>query len=290
MAKFYDNFEGLKRAGYIMSRALLRATFCDIEDPKQRAAVDKKRRIGVGVFSYQEWCCKQGIKYSQSWKNNLIRNKLKELFQTIRVAADSYADEMGIPRPATVTTLAPTGSISNLPGGQGGAQTIFALYYYRKVRYAANDSLLDNLAARGLFIEDCVYTANTKVVRFVCEDRLVSEINSMGLNADELVEGASEVSLRDYLSIQAMFQECYVDNAISFTINTLPGQYTQKFVEETLKEFLPRLKGTTIMVDGSRAQSPFERISRREYLELTGGFGEIGSVLEECKNGSCPVR
>lgn len=286
---FHDNPQGAKEAFRLMTRFLIRATFGDIPNPMQRAIVDKNRRIGVGVFGYQGWVVKQGIKYSLSHMSKLIRDLLSSFKQVCRDAARQYAFELRIPEPIKVTTVAPTGTIAKLPGKSEGAQTIYGRYFKRRVRYADTDPRLPNLLLLGYHIEPCIYTANTLVVTFICKDSLVEEVESLGLDADYLVEGANEVSLADHLAVQAMIQEEYVDNAVSFTVNVEPAQYTVEQAMDIILHYLPRIKGTTIMVDASRPQSPYERLTKEQFDELAY-LATVSQGEMDCATGACPIR
>ncbi|MFG2710270.1 hypothetical protein ACGFX2_06850 [Streptomyces goshikiensis] len=56
-----------------------------------------------------------------------------------------------------------------------------------------------------------------------------------------------------------------------------------------IESWLPELKGTTLMPDGTRAQAPYERITEEEFdsYELTSVEDGTG---EDCATGACPVR
>jgi ribonucleotide reductase alpha subunit len=164
----------------------------------------------------------------------------------------------------------------------------------------------------GYHIEDCLYSTNTKVVTFYVKDPLVEKIEKLGINP-EIVEGANDVSMADMLAVQSMLQECYADNAVSFTVNLEPdavqnerilqqvesgisniviGEASDSTVDEVAKtiiHYLPHLKGTTIMVDGGRPQAPFERISKEEF-ERSEFEKELGQGELECSVNGCPVR
>ncbi|MGW4467564.1 hypothetical protein [Micromonospora sp. NPDC004704] len=85
-----------------------------------------------------------------------------------------------------------------------------------------------------------------------------------------------------------MYQTKWANSAVSFTVNVRPG-LDQEEVAETIKRWLPQLKGTTTMVDGSREQAPMERINRDRYLAESAVLVADG-VDEDCANGACPVR
>ncbi|GAA4970828.1 hypothetical protein GCM10023205_40620 [Yinghuangia aomiensis] len=102
------------------------------------------------------------------------------------------------------------------------------------------------------------------------------------------VESADELPLDRMLAFQAMYQEEYADNAVSCTANVPEGLDVEHTMEVIL-HWLPALKGTTIMVDGTRAQAPYERITAEEFAayELTR---VEDSTDEECASGACPIR
>ena len=206
-----------------------------------------------------------------------------------RDTARQYCFELRIPECIKVTTVAPTGTIAKLPGKSEGIHPIYGKYFKRRVRYADSDPKIEELRRQGLHIEPCIYNSNTLVVTFICKDALVEEVEALGLNANELVEGANEVSLADHLAVQAMFQEEYADNAVSFTVNVEPGKYTIDQAMGTIIHYLPRIKGTTIMVDASRAQSPYERLSKEEFEKLAH-LSTVAQGEMDCSTGACPIR
>lgn len=313
VSKFYDNFDGGAEAFRLMTRFLVRATFAEKSNKEQEEVVNKNRRIGVGFFGFQGWLNKQNILYSECASNRYVRKTLRDWKKVVDKEADRYAHMLRIPSPIKRTTLAPTGSISQLSGDSASAQTIYSPYFKRRVRYADNSEHLTQFEGTHE-IEDCLYTSNTKVVTMYVKDPLVAEVEALGLDPD-IVEGADDLSISDMLGVQAMLQECYVDNAISFTINVAPdfrqeqnvkqqiadgvdealikiGPPDDETVEEvmdTMLHYLPHLKGTTIMVDGSRPQAPLERISKGEF-ESHELAKELGQGELACSVNGCPVK
>lgn len=286
---YHDDVAGAKEAHRLMTRFLIRATFGDVPNPRQRAVLDKNRRIGVGHLGFQGWLVKQGIRFSDSHMNQGVRKILKEFYNVCRQEARDYSFLLRIPEPIKVTTVAPTGTIAKMPGVSEGIHPIYGRYFVRRIRYADNAVELDKFRLEGRTIEKDLYSPNTVCVLFPTKDILVEEVEKLGLDAEYLVEAANEINFADMLAVQAMYQECYADNAISFTVNVEPGTPTVEDAKKTLINYLSRLKGTTIMVDGSRPQSPYERITKEEYEGLTGGFVGDG-INEECANGACPIR
>jgi hypothetical protein len=55
------------------------------------------------------------------------------------------------------------------------------------------------------------------------------------------------------------------------------------------RRYLPLLKGTTVMVDGTRPQAPYERICAGKHRLATVTVISDG-IDEACASGTCPVR
>lgn len=310
---FTGDIEGALEAHRLMARFLTRATFGDVTSEKQADVLAKQRRIGVGHFGFQGWLVKQGIRYSDSHRNPQVRKALTNFRKVTREAAHDYAFELRIPEPVKVTTVAPTGTIAKMPGRTEGVHGIYSRYFIRRVRFnktrASEAEQLEAFRIQGLHIEQDIYdqSGSTMVVEFPTKELLVEEVEALDLDAEYLVESQDEVALHDMLEVQAMYQTHYADNAVSFTVNIPAEEHQQKallaglavvpeptsertsYVRKALIGVLPLLKGTTMMVDGSRPQAPYERITKDEYEALSGGSVDA-SYDEECASGACPIR
>jgi hypothetical protein len=104
-----------------------------------------------------------------------------------------------------------------------------------------------------------------------------------------IVESADEVDLSAMLAFQAMYQTEYADNAVSFTVNFPEGKYSVDEAAAIIKSWLPDLKGTTLMPDGTRAQAPYERLTAEQFAQYEVTSVE-DSTDEDCATGACPVR
>lgn len=291
LERYAGNDEGAREAFRLMTRFLVRATFGDVLNPYQKAVQDRNRRIGVGFFGFHPWLVYQGVTFSGCHHNKEVRNRLKSFRVTCREEARRYAFQLRIPEPIKVTTIAPTGTISLLPGTTSGCQPIFARYYKRLVNYASDDENLKKLADEGHPMEDSLYTPKTKVVTFCCKDPLVAECQKRGVDLS-LIEDQHEIEISDHLAVQAMLQDEYADNSISYTINFRDQEVKAEEIETALKVHLPHLKGTTLMPENdSRPQTPFQRITQAEFEDAEKhGIGRVSDSERECLNGVCPVR
>lgn len=286
------DYEGLIKAHRLVTRFLIRATFGDFTDAEQLAVMRRERRIGVGHFGVQGHLNLRGIRYSDAPHDWRYHYDLEELYDTVRDEAREYAFKLRIPEPIKVTTVAPTGSIAKLPGVPEGDQAIYGRYFLRRIRFSAVDpeqmAQVADYEAQGYQVEDCIYAANTKVVTIPTKDTLIAEMEARGLDPD-IVESQDQISLEESIAFQAMYQTYYADNAISHTVNIPEGSVTADELKAVLIKYLPKLKGTTIMVDSSRPQSPYERITREEY-EAAKVKSVSDAIDLECATGACPIR
>ena len=91
------------------------------------------------------------------------------------------------------------------------------------------------------------------------------------------------------LKFQALYQQFWADNAVSFTANVDPAQYDASHIEGQIKTFAGQLKGATIFPEASMPQSPYERLERWEYESAVAKQISDG-IDEDCASGACPIR
>jgi len=271
----------IERAFRLMTRFLIRATFAELTDPRQAEIEGRNRRIGVGIFGAQEWAIERGVKYSDIHKSTDLAEELRWYRGSVNFEAVAYASELGIPTPVKTTTVAPTGTIAKLPGTSEGIHPLYARFFERRIRYSSNDPALIELEARGLEIEDCIYSPNTKVVVHHVKDPMVERYGSF------MVEQSNEISPWDLAATQAFFQKHYANNAVSFTMNVSDEMHVDN-LRAVLRRYMPSLKGTTVMVDSTRPQSPYTRLTEAQYLAAADH--EVGQGDMECAGAACPIR
>lgn len=280
----------MKEAFRLMTRWLVRATFGDIPQKRQREVVDRNRRIGVGFFGYHGWIALQGIKYSESWNNNLVQDTLMEMHGVVKEEGPRYCNQLGIPIPIANTTLAPTGSTAGgLVGTTTSAQAMIAIWYKRLVRYSDMDPELAVKKAEGYEVFKDPDAQNTEIVVFWCEDPLVGKVKNAGFDPAVVLESQYDIDFETSLKVQEMLQTIYADNAISFTINMKENQLpSEEAMEEQLFKHLPHLKGTTVFVEKSRKNMPIQPVTKAEFDAHTG-MKQVTIIEDECKNG-CPIE
>lgn len=279
----------LTEAHRLMTRFLIRATFAKAADQETQDVQERDRRIGVGHFGLHGYLARNGAKYSDVARASAIGSTLRYWAMIVDQEAREYSHQLRIPRPVKTRTVAPTGTIAKLAGRSEGIHPIFAPYFLRRIRFSTVDARqmkqVQEYIDQGYDVEPCIYADNTVVVTIPSKDPLVDEVYN-----PDILEGSEEISLRDQLQIQEMYQSCWADNAVSYTVNLSERDSAKLF--DTLWKFLHSLKGTTVFPAKSRPQSPYEKISREEYEDLAARLGEHvdDGVDEECSTGACPIK
>jgi ribonucleoside-triphosphate reductase (thioredoxin) len=289
------DYEGMKEAHRLVTRFLMRATYGDVNDDKQRDMLHRNRRIGVGHLGVQGFWAKLGVQYS-AIPNAGSANMLDTLYKIVRQEARDYAFQLRIPEPVKVTAVAPTGSVAKLPGVTEGIHPIYARWFERRVRFSLRDeaqfNMVQEYAASGFTVETDVYDKSgmTAVVVFPTEDLLLAQVRELGWwEPESLVQSADEISVEAMLQVQRHYQEHWADNAVSYTVNIPEQAVSADELADTLARFLPYLKGTTVMVDSSRPQAPYTRITQEQYAVAAAKTVEDGTDAE-CSSGACPIR
>jgi ribonucleoside-triphosphate reductase len=284
--------DGLLEAHRLATRYLIRATGARVADPKSAVAIARYRRIGVGHLGFADFLAKNGIRYTEAASSPYVRKHLQEWSAVVDAAAAEYANQMRIPTPIKKRVIAPTGTISKVAGVSGeAAHAPFSDYFIRRIRFSLVEPeevrQVEEYRAKGYHVEPCIYAANTAVVAIPTRDPLVSEVMD-----PSVIEHAGMLSLEDMLKVQALYQEHWADQAVSYTASVDPEKYTVDDVARILLEFMPQLKGSTIFPELSRDQAPYERITREQYIVMAARVGietEDTGFDEICASGACPI-
>lgn len=224
------------------------------------------RKIGLGVMGYSDLLVRLSIPYDSDDAVVLAGEVMAFVQSEARRASEQLAAERGpfpnfrgsiYDRPgqapvrnATVTTIAPTGTISSIAGCSSGIEPYFALAYERHV--LAGHTLVEvvplleeRLAGAGL--------DSPRVLKDVLRTGSLNGVEGVPPELAELFKTALEVPPERHLAIQAAFQK-YTDNAVSKTIN-LPHSATTAQIESIFRNaFEMGCKGLTVYRDGSRAE------------------------------------
>lgn len=240
------------------------------------------RKVGLGVMAFADLLMLLGVPYNSQEGVEIgqqimgfIQRRAKE--QSRRLAETRgafplfgesiYKDETPI-RNATVTTIAPTGTLSIIAGVSGGVEPVFAFAFIRNVMdgdelIEVNPLLRRRLEERGLYSDE--------LMKKVIAQGSLQHIEEIPQDIKDVFVCAHDVSPQWHIRMQAAFQK-HTDNAVSKTVN-FPHSATREDVDKVYRlAYELGCKGVTIYRDGSRGSQVLN----------------IGKVSKEAKSDEAP--
>ncbi len=232
----------------------------------------EQRRIGLGVMGFADMLYQLGVKYDSEEGLELGRELSKFIYEraletSIALAEEKgpyagYRDGMPYRRNGTLTTVAPTGSISTIAGCSSGIEPNFALAYVRTTNEGikleqVNQQFINHLAQWPM-----EKMANDLIIEQIKRDgKLNGQRDSV--DPEHIFVTSSEISPEWHVRMQAAWQE-HIDAAISKTIN-MPKEATREDVANAIMSaWKLGCKGLTIYRDGSRTEQVLTRGTKEE--------------------------
>lgn len=271
----YDEFVDISKLLYRINKHSL-ALPCHQEDTQ--AIVHKNMRMGIGVTGVL-----QATEEQKGWLDNA--------YSDLRAFDKEYSEKNGWPISIKITTVKPSGTLSLLPGVTPGAHPAYARYMIRRIRIAANHSLVDVCKAHGYHVE---YQRN-----FDGSEDHGTVVVSFPFSHPETATLAKDMTAIDQLETVKWLQEVWSDNSVSCTI------YYRKEELPEIKKYLKKNykhnhKSLSFLLHSEHGfhQAPLEEITQEQYLEMVANTQLITHVDEavefdaadECATGACPIK
>lgn len=204
------------------------------------------RRIGLGIMGWHDFLLKMGVKYSdgEDWID-IVGGTLNDVatFISSEIAEEkgdfpawdgSTWYEKGINmRNCSVTSIAPTGTLSRIAGVSSGIEPNFAY------------SQIWNILGE----------------QFFWKHDLAGEVD------DEILETTHDISPDTHLMTLAKWQK-YIQNGVSKTVNLPHNAIVGEVLRIYEKAFRSGVKGITVYRDGSRDGQPIKKCDDSEKCIL----------------------
>jgi ribonucleoside-triphosphate reductase len=242
------------------------------------AIVHKNMRMGIGLTGIL-----QSSEEQRSW--------LSEGYQYLREFDVAYSAENELPVSIKLTTVKPSGTLSLLPGVTPGIHPGYAQHMIRRIRIAADHSLVQTCRDYGYPVE---YARE-----FDGSENYGTVVVSFPFAYPEGTVLAKDMTALAQIEEVRKMQEEWSDNSVSCTI------YYRKEELPEIREYLAKYyrnnhKSLSFLLhsDHGFAQAPYEEISKDEYEKLVASTRIITSITGEldlgedadCESGACPVR
>jgi ribonucleoside-diphosphate reductase alpha chain len=220
------------------------------------------RKVGLGVMGFSDMLLRLGIPYNSDEAIELADKLMAFIEQTARRESAALAAKRGAfpafeqstlaggepMRNATVTTIAPTGTLSIIAGCSGGVEPVFAYVFIRNVMdgtelVEVNPILRETLERRGLYTDE--------LMKKIAAAGTLEGITELPEDIRRVFVCAHDISPEYHIRMQAAFQR-HTDNAVSKTVN-FPHDATRDDVRKVYElAYSTGCKGVTIYRDGSR--------------------------------------
>ncbi|KKU04251.1 MAG: Ribonucleoside-diphosphate reductase [Candidatus Woesebacteria bacterium GW2011_GWC2_47_16] len=223
------------------------------------------RRIGLGVGGWADMLVELGIPYDSREALSLADKIMKTIQDEAVRASTELALERGpFPlwpisiyrekaprRNSTVTTIAPTGTISIIAGASSGIEPLFAIAFQHIVRDKhlnrklsfVNPKFEEIAKSRGFWSEE--------IKAKVAEKGVIRGIEEIPAEVRALFGTAHEIAPEWHVRVQAVFQK-YTENAVSKTINLGHDSTVDDIKKAYLMAWETDCKGITVFRDGSK--------------------------------------
>jgi ribonucleoside-diphosphate reductase alpha chain len=251
------------------------------------------RKIGLGVMGFADMLIMVGVPYDSEEALKIGERVMAFIEQEAHKKSKEIAEERGsFPnfeksiwkdrysafRNATVTTVAPTGTISIIAGCSSGIEPLFAVSFMRNVlsgaRLFETNALFEETAkARGFY--------SAKLFEEIARTGSVQKIEGIPKDVNRLFVTALDIDPVWHIKMQTAFQKS-TDNAVSKTVN-LPNDAKVEEVREIYDlAWKLKCKGVTIFRYGSKPEQVL-------YIgEIQTKEGKFISAQSEYAGG-CPT-
>ncbi len=224
----------------------------------------RTRKVGLGVMGWATMLGFLGIAYDSDEAIELAKKVMSFIRESAKEESIELAKQRGVfpswegsawqsqgiaVRNATLTTIAPTGTISIIAGPTAsGVEPNFFLCYFRNVldgeKLLEVDSAFEYVAKKEGFY-------SKELMKQIASGQSIQEMEEIPEEVKRIFKTAMDISPFWHIKMQAAFQE-FTDNAVSKTIN-LPNNATVDDVKESyLLAYKLNCKGVTVYRDGSR--------------------------------------
>lgn len=264
--------------------------------PKIDENTRKTRKIGLGIMGFADMLLKLGVPYNSVEAEKAAEEVMSLIQSEGRATSAELAAERGVfpawkesvfgienlpVRNATITTIAPTGTISIIADASGGCEPMFAYAFTKNVMdgdklLVCNDFLVEKLKEAGVYSEALMHR--------IAEEGTLAHILEIPAEIRRVFVCAHDISPEWHIRIQAAFQK-YTDNAVSKTIN-FPNSATREEVKEAyMLAYKLGCKGTTVYRDGSRDSQVLTTGTAKEEKPLEIPPSLFGNIIPRPRPG-----
>jgi len=253
----------------------------------------ENRRIGLGVMGWADLLLIKNVPYDSREAGEFGEEIMKFINIEGKQASINLAKERGVfqnwkgssydvpggpkMRNSTITTIAPTGTISMIADCSSGIEPIFAIVYIKNVMDGQEllyiNPYFEKVAKERGFHSEAL-------MRKVAEEGSIQEMDEVPDDVKKVFVTAQDIKPKWHMEMQAAFQR-HTDNAVSKTINFAHEAGIEDVREAYQLAFKFGLKGVTIFRDGSRDQQVLQTGKTKNLLKNEQVAPQSSNTIKE---------
>lgn len=248
------------------------------------------RKIGLGVMGFADLLLLLDIPYDSDEANAVGDKIMTTVSEAAKEQSRELADERGVfpnfymsifpslgikQRNATLTTIAPTGTISMIAGCSSGIEPLFAICYIRQMFGEERE-----FSIHPLFERKAALYLNDDIRDQISRTGSVKGIKDIPESIRRVYVSAHDISPEWHVRTQAAFQR-HVDSAVSKTVNLNKEASPEDIAKVYVMAHELRCKGITVFRDGCKGEQVL-RSGKKEMPMLPGALvcPECGGPME----------
>jgi len=283
-----DTFETLKEKVEIATiMGTFQSTLTDFRYLRAvwKKNVEEERLLGVSMTGIMDHEVLNNV-------NDTAKEWLTKLREHAIATNKKWAKSLDINPSAAITTVKPSGTISQLVDSSSGIHPRMSHYYIRTVRNDKKDPLSDFLISEKVPSETDVLKESNWVFSFPMKSPGHCRI-------------ASEMSAIEQLEHYLMFNQYWVEHNTSITVYVRQHEWLD--VAAWVYNHIDEINGISFLpyTDNIYAQAPYQPISKEQYEKMMETFPKIdfsrynvnehedktqGAQMLSCSGGVCEIE
>jgi len=275
--------------------------------------VRRTNRMGIGPTGLHEWAwARFGLGFDDlldEERSAPFWEALARFSEAAKEEADAYAEELGMARPFTVTTVKPAGTTSKLFGLTEGAHLPARRQYLRWVQFKGakgesgawlsdSDPLLADYEARGYPVRALRSFPGMSIVGFPTLP-LIQRLG-LGERLKTAPEAPPEAQYRWLSLMERHWIGAERGNQISYTLKVFTDRHDLEAFRDILLTHQPQVRCCAVLPSAPDAELGYEYLPEEEVAEET--FQAIVAAIRDpalhealdmahlaCANGVCPI-
>lgn len=288
-----DTLDSLKRKARLATiLGTIQSTFTDFRYVRSiwKRNAEEERLLGVSLTGIYD---NELLSGQLGEESGLLGDTLQELKEYCVEVNREFAEKLGINPSVAVTTVKPSGTVSQLVNSASGIHPRHSSYYIRSVRQDNKDPLTQFMKDAGIPHEPCVMKPESTTVFF------------FPVASPEGAVTRHEVDATSHLDLWKQYNAHWAEHQVSITVSVREEEWPRvgawvydNFDELSGVSFLP-------MDGGTYRQAPYQECSKEEYEAMVAKMPEqiYWEVLQQyeledsttsarelaCVSGACEI-